>query len=218
MKSKRKSIIFDLDGTLFDTLDDIIVSVKATFENLSLAIPSSGEIKNAIGWGTRQLFLSLMKDHQREMHIDEALKIFSSIYINNIANQTRPYPGVIPVLKALKLKKGYALTLNIMTNKPRMFTMALLKKFDFTCYFESIITPEDLSGLKKPDDRLCSIPVLKNAVLFVGDSEVDMEMAFKCGIPSVFVTYGYGTYNRIKPHIIIDSFNELEYIIDSEYP
>lgn len=206
----KKNLVFDLDGTLFDTLDDIIISVKKTFENLKLDIPSNNNIKNSIGWGSRQLFLSLLSNN--ETLADKALLEFSKIYIKNIANETRPYPGVIEVIS--QLKKDFSI--HIMTNKPRKFALPLIDHFKLKELFDSIITPDDTSHIKKPDDRLCSLDMLKNALYFIGDSEVDLEMAYKCNIPSVFVTYGYGSIDSIEPDHIINNFHELLNIIKSK--
>ncbi len=208
MKNPEQKLIFDLDGTLFDTLEDIITAVKGTFAEISLAIPDSEQIRSSIGWGSRQLFLSLLEENGGM--VDKSLDIFSRIYLEKIADTTKPYPGVKSVLDGLR--PDYSL--NILTNKPKRFTIPLIEHFGLSCLFENIITPEDVSDIKKPDIRLCSVGILDEALLFVGDSAVDIKMAHACGIPSVFVTYGYGSIDSIEPSFIIDSFQELPEIID----
>lgn len=201
-------IIFDLDGTLFDTLPDITASVEQTFQKLSLTVPGPDEIRNAVGWGARQLFLTLLNG--KEKLTDTALNIFQGIYLDNIAVRTKPYPDVPETLEKLQAFHS----LNILTNKPKKFTLPLLDKFCFSQLFDSIITPEDISDLKKPDERLCSLDILKNGRLFVGDSSIDMEMAHKSRVPSVFVTYGYGKPGLHTPDFAIDRFSDIIKILN----
>lgn len=206
----KRKIIFDLDGTLFDTLEDIITAVKDTFSELRLDVPESLDIKKSIGWGSRQLFLSLLAD--KACMADAALKIFGDIYQSRLTAVTEPYPGVPEILKELHTD----FSLNVLTNKPKRFTLPLIEYYSLKELFDSIITPDDTAdNIKKPDARLCSMDILKNAVLFVGDSAVDMDMAKTCGIPSVFVTYGYGSLNNSEPSFIIDSISGLRDIIIS---
>lgn len=195
-------IFFDLDGTLFDTLEDICAAVQETFLALCLQPPELPRIRRALGHGTYRLFSALLQGSG--VPVERALPIFTTRYLARIDCLTRFYPhvkGVITTLRAL----GYGI--HILTNKPRVYTHALLRALSVSPMFDLVITPDDMLGIAKPDARIRDFAWFRPASVMVGDSAVDMAFAKRCGLPGVFVAYGYG--NAEAPDYTIRDMREL---------
>jgi len=216
----KKLLIFDLDGTLIDSVPDLALAVNEMLTLLKRETFSEDTIRYWVGNGAQILVTRALLGKREidgeavnETLFKEAHSIFLKAYANHLCKATKPYPHVIETLKALKAK-GYRLS--IITNKPVQFVKPILEGFGFDTLFEDFLGGDSLEK-KKPD----SLPLLHmskilgfeiDESLMVGDSKNDILAANACGMDSVGVTYGYNYGENIgiyEPSILINNFGEL---------
>ena len=184
-----KSVIFDLDGTLLDTLQDLFFSVNATLEEMGLPLRTKREIRAFLGNGARNLLQQSLPDHKKD-RVDEALAIFQPIYALHSQDTTSPYPGITPLLEQLK-KDGFGL--GIVSNKPD-FAVQTLGKNHFPIIPFAVGEREGIRRKPNPDSVLEAMRALgstQGECVYVGDSEVDVATAIAAGIPCIAVTWGF---------------------------
>ena len=216
-----KGVFFDLDGTLFDTAPEIIFAINQMLKNLGFRELEGKIIKDFIGKGIDNLIdksLSYPSGTFAERGVfNDARKLFDKYYILNAA-QSLPYDGVKETLIKLKKKK---LSLACVTNKPEIYTHAILKKSGLIAYLDLVVSGDTVSR-KKPDpmplhyscDKLELVP--KEAIM-VGDSCNDIEAGFSAGTYVVTVPYGYQYGQSIesdKVDLAIKNLNDLVTIIN----
>jgi phosphoglycolate phosphatase len=219
----KKLIIFDLDGTLIDSVPDLAISVNLMLKELKHTEFDENTIRQWVGNGAltlvkRALSQSVNIDEKLDSKVvDNALKIFLKIYSQNLAVSTITYPNVATTLKALK-EKGY--TLAIVTNKPFEFVEPLLNKLELNNIFKHILGGDSLKE-KKPSPmpllHVCKeFKVSVEESIMIGDSKNDILSANACNMQSIGVTYGYNYGESIdiyNPTTTIDNFAKLNEIL-----
>ncbi len=187
-----KAVIFDLDGTLIDTAPDIVAAANRMLRGIGLSDQPFDTVKSFIGNGVPRLVESVMKAHdiQGSDRHDDLVQSFLRHYNAALAQDSRPYPNLVPMLDALKAD-GCAL--GVCTNKLEAPGRDILSAFALDAYFDVVVGGDSLA-VKKPDPA----PLLHafDAVsgsrrLFVGDSEVDSETAVRARVPFALFTEGY---------------------------
>ena len=193
-----KSYLFDLDGTLIDTIELIIACFEQSLKKLDV-IKSREEIRANIGLNLEEQFRSLLKDYPHkvdyaalmEHHMDYQLKIWRD-YI-------KVQEGVISTLRSLK-DKGKNLA--IVTSRRLESTQLYLKAFHLSVFFDCIITPESTTKHKPyPEPALKALSLLRTdsqEALFIGDSNFDMLCATRANIDTYFVSWGVGTLDDLS--------------------
>lgn len=208
--------IFDLDGTLIDSVPDIRHNINLLLGEEGLKPLSLEETTSFVGNGSRKLveraFTHFDKAPETEAELDDLSARFISHYMANLTDNTIIYPHVIETLHALK-KAGHHLSL--CTNKPIEPTLAILKDFDLFDLF-SVVTGGDSYIEKKPHPMPISktieqVGLSKDKCIMVGDSIYDMQAGQAAGISTILVTYGYmhGKKEEIEATYIIDNFNHI---------
>jgi phosphoglycolate phosphatase len=221
--TNKEVILFDLDGTLIDSVPDLAYAVNHMLEALDRETFSEDTIRYWVGNGAQALVKRALSG-QTEIDEDldqslfeKALEIFLDFYGQNLCNDTAAYPNVSATLHALK-EKEYRLV--IVTNKPYDFVGPILKGLELDGVFEYWLGGDSLEK-KKPDPlpllHACEhMHVSIDKCVMVGDSKNDLSAANSCGMQSVGVTYGYnygediGVYN---PTFIIEDFSELNALL-----
>ena len=215
----KKLLLFDLDGTLIDSVPDLAHAVNHMLEVLGRPAFPIETIRTWVGNGAETLVKRALSSH---VIIDEtleptlvtkALETFLHYYGAHLSEETLTYPHVIVTLKALH-DAGYRLAL--VTNKPIAFVAPILKGLGINTLFESSLGGDSLAE-KKPSPlpllHLCetlNVPVVET--LMIGDSKNDILAANAAKIQSVGVSYGYNYDEAIehyKPDMVIDDFSEL---------
>lgn len=171
-----KLIIFDFDGTLFDTKYDIARSVNLYLNELGFPSLKEEVLYKFIGNGSDYLLQRSLEEVGAKNFKNYSIERFLEIYKEEAIKTVKPFDGIEYVLKNLKDK-----TLYIVTNKDEESTRIILKKFNFEKYFKRLIG-RDTFGIKKPDKRLMDIiieieKVKPEEILVIGDSEIDFEFA-----------------------------------------
>jgi phosphoglycolate phosphatase len=223
MFENRSLILFDLDGTLIDSVPDLALAVNAMLDRLGRAPYSEETIRGWIGNGSAMLVRrALAGSRELPENFDEALfarahPIFLEAYAGVLARATRAYPEVPETLAVLR-ERGYRMA--IVTNKPGQFVAPILERLGLAEYFELTVGGEDLP-VKKPDPapllHACErMATPKNRALMVGDSANDILAARKAGIPVVAVSYGYTHDTPVEaygPDQVVARFGELREIL-----
>lgn len=186
-----KTVIFDLDGTLLYSLEDLKDSVNFVMKKHGFREYTIDEVREAIGNGVRLLMERILpKDIDKNL-FEECLSEFKENYSKNMYNKTKPYDGVLDMLKALR-EEGYKIA--VLSNKFDSAVKELSNK-----YFGELV---DLAvgqkeGVKEKPSPLGIQEIAKEfdtdieACIMVGDSEVDIQTANNAGIDCISVTWGY---------------------------
>jgi len=215
-QDRVKLIIFDLDGTLVNSGEDIARSVNELLENRGRPALPHARIKSYVGDGVRKLLeRSLVEVSDPELARAEAL--YLSIYRRRLLETTRPYPGVVEALEALHRDHPLA----VLTNKPVMESLTILGGLGLREFFRTVYGGDSFAR-KKPDPigvRSLQEETGSNAgeTLLVGDSTVDFSTARNAGIRSCLVRYGMGPWNEATEHpdLVVDDLRELLALVHS---
>ncbi len=221
--SNKKLIIFDLDGTLIDSVPDLASAVNHMLETLERETFGEETIRYWVGNGAQILIKRALSgsteidENLDETLFEKALTVFLDFYGKHLCTTTRTYDNVPATLRTLKAE-GYRLA--IVTNKPFEFVGPILEGLRLDDLFELILGGDSLEK-KKPDPspllHVCeTVNVSIDESLMVGDSKNDILAASAAGMQSIGVTYGYNYGEEIEvygPSIIINDFSELlEYL------
>jgi phosphoglycolate phosphatase len=214
-----KGIIFDMDGTILNTLDDIRISVNHALKIKNLPEKNDDEIKLAVGNGAFKLIERVTPKSYTLEEVKEVFSIYQAHYDQNSSNHTGPYPGIIDLLKSLKKQK---IKLAVCSNKFEHLVEELNVKMFLNLFDASVGEVKGIPIKPAPDMVYKALDILelkKEEVLYVGDSEVDMDTAFNAQIRSVGVTWGYRAESLLREHnadYIIEHPNKLLEIIKEE--
>lgn len=210
------TLIFDLDGTLLNTLDDLANSVNYALHKLNFPTRSSEEICSFVGNGVEKLIELSVPEKTSYDQFAKCLLIFKKHYSENMRNETRPYDGIIGLLEYLK-KNNYNMA--IVSNKFQEGVTDLNNHY-FSDYIDVAIgkSPE-MRKKPYPDTVLAAIDKLgasKENCLYIGDSEVDIKTAQNANIKSVGVAWGFrgkSLLQKLGADYVIDTPQDLISII-----
>ena len=193
----KKLIIFDLDGTLLDTLEDLSAAVNHALELRGLPLHTVEEYRHMVGHGVRNLVQQALPPDRASL-LDEALADFKSYYQAHIDVHTRPYPGIPELLSALN-EAGVKLA--VASNKFQEGAEYLIRRFFPGIPFVAILGNRPGYPLK-PDPEIVQeilhkADVAQEDALLVGDSPTDMRTAANGGIEALAVTWGYSSAEEL---------------------
>lgn len=186
----KNTVLFDLDGTLVNSLEDLKDATNYTMNKLGLEQRSLDEVRTFVGNGVDMLIKRAGGNAQYDFN--EASAYFREYYNENLCNKTKPYNGIVNVINVLK-SKGFKL--GVVTNKPQLAAEKIVNYY-FNESFDVIIGADLSKRRKKPyndpvDAALSVINVNKNDAIFVGDSEVDIETAKNMDMSFIGVAWGF---------------------------
>ena len=207
---RTELIIFDLDGTLIDSSEDIAWAVNKTLRQMGFAELSYQAIKERIGWGVKVLLEKGLPEERHNL-LEEAREIFMGYYSGHLLVKTKLYPDVADVLRHFKNKK-----LAVATNKPLNLTQKILDGLSISDYFKKIVGGDNVQN-KKPAPEAIEI-ILKelNAspkeTVFIGDSMIDIEAGKKAEVITIGAAYGFRGRHELEAagaDVIIEDIKEL---------
>ncbi len=208
--SEKKVVIFDLDGTLLDTLCDLGDSLNRMLDHFGYPTHTYESVREMVGNGATVLTLRAIPDGEKNPRAEECIAYFRANYNDKANKKTKPYKGIIEVLDRLNERGIYTA---VVTNKPHAAALHLCERF-FGDRLSIVIGDREGKRRKPyPDsvfeviDALCA----KSAV-YVGDADTDIETARNAKIPSVSVTWGFRDRNFLTEHgaeRFADDANEL---------
>jgi len=192
------TVIFDLDGTLLDTLQDLANSANFALKEFGYPERSLDEVRSFVGNGTRRLMELCCPDGEDNPRFEALYGVFQRHYDEHCQDNTKPYDGVIELLNELT-KKEYKLA--IVSNKPDGPCKELCRRF-FGNYI-SVAIGEKPTVKKKPapdtvNKALSELFSEKWEAVYVGDSEVDIQTAKNAGVDCISVTWGFRTEEWLR--------------------
>lgn len=186
-----RSILFDLDGTLLDTLDDLSTSVNHALRTHGLPERSTMEVRSFLGNGIRNLMLDAVGRGVSPEAFEPVFNSFRTYYVDHCLDFTKPFAGIMDLLKALK-ERG--ITMAVVSNKLHPAVVELNERF-FRDYITSAVGESATVRRKpNPDAVLAALNELgcgKDEAVYVGDSEVDLKTAQNAGLQCMLVLWGF---------------------------
>lgn len=188
---KYDLVIFDLDGTILDTLEDLCDSVNYALGRLGFPQRTLSEVRNFVGNGIRKLIERALPAGSDEKCVEEMLAIHREYYGVHCADKTKPYEGIKEMLKELKAR---GVKLAVISNKPDYAVKILCEDyfpdvFDAAYGFrEGIERKPDPAAVTALLEELC---VPREKAVYVGDSEVDVKTAQNAGLDMIIVDWGF---------------------------
>lgn len=211
----KKSVIFDLDGTLIDSVPDLCREISLFLNKHGRRALTESETVSIIGNGAAMMLRGAYKltgEAVGESEMPTLLDAWVRQYADAEMSLTYAFPRVPETLERLK-KDGFKLA--VCTNKPHEPTLAILKKLDLEKYFDVVLDADALPVRKpRPEPLWEAVKRMggtNDSAVMVGDSEADAAAARNAGFPVVLLTYGYShvPFDEIKPDALIDDFGEL---------
>lgn len=185
-----KAVLFDLDGTLLDTLDDLTEGINYALRKFELPSKTKEQVNSYIGDGMRKLVARCIDNEEANPIFEELFNEFNTYYLEHCDVLTKPYDGILETLA--QFKKEYKL--GVISNKSDPAVKKLITKY-FDGLFDFVL------GLRPPFQRKPNKDMLAHALfemgvsnveaLYIGDSEVDLAFAFNAAVPVVSVSYGF---------------------------
>lgn len=195
---KYDAIFFDLDGTVMDSLQDIVNAVNHALRRYGFGEWTAEALRPHLGWGVGPLFRRILPPDTPEALREEMMRFYRPYYAAHTCDVGKPFPGILPMLARLR---EAGLRLAILSNKPDAALQPIVGRF-----FADLV---DLSAGEKPEIRAKPHPeMIEDAArrlgvslkrcLYVGDSEVDIDTARNVGIDCVCVSWGFRTPEALR--------------------
>lgn len=212
----KNTVIFDLDGTLLNTLDDLTDSVNFALGEMGYPPHTADEVRMMVGNSVIYLIEKALPDGTDKEIFDKTLALFESHYQTNMRNKTVPYDGVMQMLDKLSTA-GYKLA--VVSNKPDVFTKELVSEL-FGDYIPLAIGRSETIARKPAPDMLelamAQLGSDHESTVYVGDSEVDVKTSINAGVDCVGCLWGFRdreTLETAGAEYIISSTDELVNLI-----
>ena len=194
------TLIFDLDGTLLNTLEDLKESTNAALKEFGYPQRTLDEIRNFVGNGVEKLIERAIPDGKMNPDFEDCLKYFKNHYKKNMYNHTAPYEGILEMLGAAKKR---AFKTAVVSNKFDAAVKELCERY-FGGYIDSAIG-ESKNVNKKPApsrdfEAIRQLSANQNECVYIGDSDVDVQTAQNANLPCISVTWGFRTKDFLKEH------------------
>ena len=210
-----KACIFDLDGTLTDTLESITYSVNLTMERMGLPPITMEQCRRFVGNGARKLLeCTLRACGDEEMsRMEEAMAVYGDVFAKYCTYHAKPYDGIKEMLERLK-KEGVFLA--VLSNKPDGQTRDVVRTFFGDHFFDAVQGQKE--GIPRKPDPAAVLSILERAgitreeCVYIGDSDVDMHTGNNAKVKTVGVSWGFRSKELLYEtgaHVVIDHPEEL---------
>ena len=197
-----QTFIFDLDGTLLDTLGDLAAAVNYALREHQMPEHSIDDVRCFVGNGVRRLMERAIPEGADNPQFEETFATFRQYYMVHSLDTTRPYEGIPETLSALRERECH---IAVVSNKMMDATQELCRYF-FPDTVKVAIGENEIAGIRRkpaPDTVFAALRQLgvgKNSAVYVGDSDVDIQTADNAGIPCVSVLWGFRDKDFLKQH------------------
>ena len=212
------AIIFDLDGTLLDTLDDIAFSMNAALAGMDAPTHPTSAYRRFVGQGLDTLARLVLPDARRdEATVKECVAAMRKVYDKRWAHATRPYEGIADMLAALKQA---GIRCAVCSNKAHDFTVKMVSHFFGDGAFAMVVGGGKFQSKPDPEGVLHiakTLAVAPENIMYVGDSDVDMMTAVSAGMYPVGVAWGFRSKEELIENgakVIVERPGEIVRMID----
>ena len=199
IKRRKNTVIFDLDGTLLDTLEDLWSAVNYALASCNMPERSLDEVRQFVGNGIRMLMTRAVPGGEKNPDFDKAFEVFKQYYGVHCNDTTKPYDGIPELLQELK-NKGYAVA--IVSNKIDSAVQDLNDRY-FPQVEVAVGDRENMRRKPEPDSVFLALKELgrtQDEAVYVGDSEVDLQTAQNAGLPCISVLWGFRDREFLTGH------------------
>ena len=214
---KYDAIFFDLDGTVVDSLQDIVDAVNHTMRHFSLPERTPDQLKPHLGWGVDHLMRAILPGHS-EAQVEAVLAHYRPYYAQHAGDKSRPFDGILPMMGRMN---AAGLVQAILSNKPDAAVQPLAERYFSDVVRLAVGEREGVRRKPRPDmveAAAARLNVPLRRCLYVGDTEVDIDTAKNAGIDCACVTWGFRTREQLKKAgatVIVDTPEEFEYLVFS---
>lgn len=190
---KFETILFDMDGTILDTLDDLTGSCNYAMRQMGYPEHTRDEVRTFINNGARRLVGAAMPANTTEADLDKTLEIFQAHYREHLAEKTQPYPGILELLDTLNQR---GIVCAVVSNKFDVAVKKLSKQY-FGDRLAVSVGEHEAEGIRRkpwPDTVFEALRILgkpTETALYVGDTDVDLATARNAGLPCLSVSWGF---------------------------
>jgi phosphoglycolate phosphatase len=212
-------LVFDLDGTLVDSKEDLALSVNAMLQQMGLSSLPNEVIASYVGQGVEALVRRALGNQASEEKIKEGVAFFLDYYREHMLDNTLPYPGVPEALQELKERK-----MAVLTNKPVRFSREMLTRLGLAPFF-SFIYGGNSFAQKKPDPigiqtLMGDLGASPRQTMIIGDSDTDVLTGRNAGVWTCGACYGFGahTLQDVPPDLLLHDLRDLPLLLNSGQP
>ena len=203
------SLLFDLDGTLVDSLPDLTTAINLLRKDLGLEDLTIAQVRNYVGDGATALVQRALPDGT---FTGEHLAAFLDYYAQHLSADSAPYPGIPELLAQLR-----HIPLAVVTNKPVAMARQLLEDLDLARHFR-LVLGGDSCATKKPhpeplQQALDELGARTERSLMIGDHHTDLRAAAAAGIDAIFCCWGYGNNGGQNPRFVAETVANLQRIL-----
>ena len=213
---KYKYVIFDLDGTILDTLDDLADAANAALRECGYPERTKDEVRLFVGNGIRRLIERAVPEGTGEEDIVKTHETFTAYYSIHCKDKTRPYEGIPELVRALKANGIHSA---VVSNKADYGVKALCEEYFEGLFDMSVGEREGIRKKPAPDSVFEAMRVMgaqSSQTVYIGDSDVDVMTAQNSGIDCIGVSYGFRGREFLEAHgakVIADTVDELYEIL-----
>lgn len=211
-------LVFDLDGTLVDSKQDLAASINAMRTEMGLSPLALELISTYVGNGVMLLVRRSLGNQATPENVEKGLAFFLGYYRRHMLDHTAPYPGVAEALEKLRGHK-----MAVLTNKPVNFSREMIERLGFGPHFERVYGGNSFPQ-KKPDPMglnqlMEDFQVSGEETLMIGDSDTDVLTGRNAGVLTCGVTYGFGahTLEKVSPDVTLDDIRELPRLLNCRH-
>lgn len=207
----KKTVLFDLDGTLTDSGEGIINCAALALEHFGLPVPSREELRVFVGPPLHETFQRFGVPADKT---EEAIRVYRSRYIPTGMFENAPYPCIKELLETLK-KENY--TLYVATSKPEEMSVTILERFGLAPYFDRICGASTDTSRSTKDAVIAYLleqSGAKEDMVMVGDTKYDVLGAKTHGIPAIGVSWGYGSVEEMTEAGAIGIADTMEQLLE----
>lgn len=195
---KYKAVLYDMDGTVLDTLDDLTDAVNAALRRFGFPEQSAAHVRGVLGNGARRLITGCLPEGTDDAVAEAVLEFYKPYYDAHCREKTAPYPGVIALMQRLH---DAGVKQAVVSNKPDSAVKELAELF-FGGLIESAVGESGTVRLKPCPDAVLAAAKLMGAdreeCVYVGDSEVDIETARRAGMDCISVAWGFRDEDMLR--------------------
>ena len=195
---RYKLAVFDLDGTVLNTLGGLTHALNAALAVYGIAPKSKAQVQNMVGNGTRKLIERSLEGLDPDAALlENVFCAYSKFYLENCSYDTYPYEGITDMLVKLK---GHGIKCAVVTNKPDALAKVIVPAHFGEGFFDDVIGIKEGDPVKPDPNQVNKILALngykKEEVIYVGDSVTDVNTAENAGIACCLCLWGYGFYKK----------------------